>query len=149
LSGSRLVLPGGVLRRAAWAEAAIRGAIVAAFATIAVDAEPVVRLIIAAGAAYHGLAILRLLSPIRPGAASLTLDRAGFTLRLMWRDRRVAWSAVHAIGVQAPRYFAGQRAGVLVTLGDAKGPTDLVLIPPIFAPGPHELVAEIGFWRGS
>ncbi len=149
MTGSQLVLPGNIIRKEAWIEAAIRLGIVGALAVAATDAELVVQIIIAGGAAYHLLAIVRLLSPIRPGAASLTLDRTGFTLRLIGRDRRIAWSAVQTIAPQPPRYLQAQREGVLVTLGDGKGPTGLVLIPPIFAPGPHELAIEMGHWRGA
>ena len=148
-AGAALVLPGSVMRRASWVEVAVRLALAGLLSAAALDGEPVVQLIIATAVAYHGLAALRQLAPLRPGLASLTLNRAGFTLRLLGRDRVVPWSQVNTILVQTPNYAMGTRAGVVVTLADDKGPIGLVLIPSIFAPEPAALAAEMERWRGG
>jgi len=149
MTRSALVLPGTVIRRAAWVEVAVRLVLAGLLSAAALDAELVVQVIIASAVAYHGLAALRLLAPLRPGLAALTLDHAGFTLRLLGRDRVVSWSQVNTIVVQAPNYAMGTRAGVVVTLADDKGPIGLVLIPSIFAPEPAALAAEMERWRGG
>lgn len=149
MTASSLVLPGTVMRRAAWVEVAVRLVLAGLLAAAAPGAEPLVQLIIAAAAAYHVLAALRQLAPLRPGLASLTLNRAGFTLRLLGRDRVVPWSQVNTILVQNPNHALGTRAGVVVTLADDKGPIGLVLIPSIFAPEPAALAAEMERWRGA
>jgi hypothetical protein len=148
VTGSSLELPGRVMRPVAWAEVVIRAVLAGFLGWIAVASELLVMAVIAVGVAYHLYAIARALSPLVPGSASLLLDRRGFVLRFLWRDRSVSWGQVRDMEIQAEAYLSGKRAGVLVTTGDTKGPTGFVLIPAIFAPGPNQLLAELRRWKG-
>jgi len=94
-------------------------------------------------ALYHLYVAGRIASYRLPSATGLTLDPAGVMLRQLWRDRRIPWARIVRIDIQQARLFSGQRAGVVLTLGDAKGPVEMVAIPNVFAPGPNELLAEL------
>lgn len=105
--------------------------------------QGIVLMFCAFAALYHLYVALRIASFRMAGPTALTLDATGLTLRRLWRDRHIAWSAIVRVDLQQARLFSGQRAGVVLTLGDRKGPIEMVPIPDVFAPGPNQLMAEL------
>jgi hypothetical protein len=100
-------------------------------------------------ALYHLSVAVRLLTHLFPGATSLTLDDAGFTLRTLWRDRRFGWGKVREIVMLPSKPFSGQRGGLAVALGDGRGIIQFIPIPGVFAPGRNQLLALMDTRRSA
>ncbi len=102
-----------------------------------------VRVLCGLAALYHLAVAAQLASHLLPGATRLTLDDRGLTWRTLWRDRKLAWPTILSIEPQQARPLSGQRAGLVLMLGDRKGVTSTLPIPLLFAPGRDQLLAEM------
>jgi hypothetical protein len=111
--------------------------------------QGLVLLLCGLAALYHLFVAARLASFRLAGATGLTLESDGLTIRQLWRDRRIAWASVTGIELRPARPLAGQRAGLILILGDRKGPTETLAIPDVFEPGPHQLLVEMEHRRGG
>lgn len=134
-----------------WAEIGIRIAL-AVFLLWVGSTDPdqaIVLVLCVVAALYHLFAAARLASFRLPSATGLTLDARGLVLRRLWRDRRVMWDAILRMELQQARPLSGIRAGVVLTLGDSKGPVEMLAIPDVFAPGPNQLLAELQHRRAG
>ena len=82
-----------------------------------------------------------------PGSVRLAFDHSGFVLRLLWRERRYAWSEVLEAKAIDARYdrTGGHPDGVQVTLRPTpnKHRNRRIFIPDRFSLGRHDLAAII------
>ncbi len=128
-----------------WVEFGVRLVLAGGLGWLAVtDPEGGLVLVLCGLAALYHLAVAaQLAAHLLPGATRLTLDGRGLIWRTLWRDRRIAWSAVTAIELQQARPLSGQRSGIVLMLGDRKGVTSTLPIPSLFAPDRIQLLAEM------